>query len=74
MGQRNESSVSAKEMEETIKAEIEEIEKYKWYLGEHIGHDPLMDKSLNEICKEWIQQNARSFREHWEMVKRNKYS
>ena len=50
MRQHNESSISGKEMEETIKAEIEEIEKYKWYLGEHIGHDPLMDKSLNEIC------------------------
>ena len=71
MRQHNESSISGKEMEETIKAEIEEIEKYKWYLGERIGHDPLLDLSMNEICREWIQQNARSFREHREMVKRS---
>ena len=68
----NNSSVSGKEMEETIKAEINEIEKYKWYLGERIGHDPLLDKSMNEICKEWIQQNARAFREHWEKTKASK--
>jgi hypothetical protein len=74
MGQENDPSASGKEMEETIKAEIEEIEKYKWYLGERIGHDPLMDRSMNEICKEWIQQNARAFREHWEKTKRNKCS
>jgi hypothetical protein len=61
------SSVSGKDMEETMKAEIEEIEKYKWCLGERIGHDPLADRSMNEICKEWIQQYARSFRENWKM-------
>jgi hypothetical protein len=72
MGKHNESSVACKEMEETIKAEIEEIERYKWYLGERIGHDPLLDRSMNEICKEWIQQNALLFRENREMVKRNK--
>ena len=71
MGKHNESSVACKEMEETIKAEIEEIEKYKWYLGERIGHDPLLDRPMNEICKEWIQQYARLFRENREMVKRN---
>jgi hypothetical protein len=74
MDQKNESSGSGMEMEETIKAEIEEIEKYKWYLGERIGHDPLLDRSMNEICKEWIQQNARAFRENWEKTKRSKCS
>jgi hypothetical protein len=74
MVQENEASGSGMEMEETIKAEIEEIEKYKWYLGERIGHDPLLDRSMNEICKEWIQQNARAFRENWEKTKRSKCS
>jgi hypothetical protein len=74
MDQKNDSSSLNKEMEETIKAEISEIEKYKWYLGERIGHDPLLDRSMNEICKEWIQQNARGFRENWEKTKRNKTS
>jgi hypothetical protein len=72
MDENDKPSGSGLEMEETIKAEIEEIEKYKWYLGERIGHDPLLDKSMNEICKEWIQQNARGFRENWEKNKRNK--
>jgi hypothetical protein len=71
MTRERQSSAPGKEMEETMKAEIEEIEKYKWYLGERIGHDPLLDLSMNEICREWIQQNARSFREHREMVKRS---
>jgi hypothetical protein len=74
MDQNNGPSASGQEMEETIKAEIQEIEKYKWYLGERIGHDPLMDRSMNEICKEWIQQNARAFRDHWEQIKRSKCS
>lgn len=74
MEQNNESSCSGPEMEETIKAEIQEIEKYKWYLGERIGHDPLLDRSMNEICKEWIQQNANAFRQHWEKTKRNRCS
>jgi hypothetical protein len=70
----NEAVVSSNEMEETIKAEIQEIEKYKWYLGERIGHDPLVDRSMNEICKEWIQQHARAFRDHWEAEKRKQCS
>jgi len=74
MDQNNEPIVSGKELEETIKAELQEIEKYKWYLGERIGHDPLLDRSMNDICKEWIQQNARAFRENWERSKQNRCS
>jgi hypothetical protein len=69
MEQKNGPAVSGKEMEETIKAEIVEIEKYKWYLGERLGHDPLNDRSMNEICKEWIEQHALAFRKHWEQEK-----
>lgn len=72
MEQNSDSAVSGKEMEETIKAEIDEIEKYKWYLGERIGHDPLNDRSMNDICKEWIEKHAQAFRKHWEDVKKNR--
>jgi hypothetical protein len=71
MEQMGESSFSDKEMEETIKAELQEIEKYKWYLGERLGHDPLADRSMNDICKEWIERHAQNFRDHWEKVKRS---
>ena len=74
MEQNNESSVSGREMEETIKAEINEIEKYKWYLGERIGHDPLNDRSMNDICKEWIEKHAMAFRKHWEEEKQTRCS
>ena len=67
MGSHHEACTSGKAMADTMKAEIEEIEKYKWYLGERIGHDPLADRSMNEICQEWIQRYARSFRENWKM-------
>jgi hypothetical protein len=69
MEQKSDSAVSGREMEETIKAEIDEIEKYKWYLGERIGHDPLIDRSMNDICNEWIEKYAQCFRKHWEDVK-----
>jgi hypothetical protein len=74
MDQKNDSSGCDKEMEETIRAEIDEIEKYKWYLGERIGHDPLNDRSMNDICKEWIEKHALAFRQHWEEVKKNRCS
>ena len=69
MEQNNGASVSGKELEETLKAEIDEIEKYKWYLGERLGHDPLNDRSMNDICKEWIEKHALAFRQHWEQEK-----
>ena len=58
-------AVSGQELKETLTAEIVEIEKYKWYLGERIGHDPLQDRSMNEICSEWIQNHALAFRNTW---------
>jgi hypothetical protein len=71
MEQNSESAVSGKEMAETVKAEIDEIEKYKWYLGERIGHDPLIDRSMNDICNEWIEKHAQGFRKHWEDVNKS---
>jgi hypothetical protein len=74
MEQGTEAALSNQEMKETITAQIEEIEKYKWYLGERIGHDPLLDRSMNDICKEWIQKHALGFREHWNAQKQTRCS
>ncbi|GAG12797.1 unnamed protein product [marine sediment metagenome] len=49
-----------------LKAEQVEIEKYKWDLGIQLCHDPLEDRSINDICFEWISKYAKEFRELWE--------
>jgi hypothetical protein len=55
----------SEEMMEILRAQIIEIEKYKWCLGIQLGHDPLDDRTLNEICHEWILLYASGFREYW---------
>ena len=50
----------------SIEAEIQEMERYKWYLGVQLQHDPLQDRSLNEIYCEWIAKYAADFRKFWE--------
>jgi hypothetical protein len=42
------------------------MERYKWYLGVQLQHDPLQDRSLNEIYCEWIAKYAADFRKFWE--------
>jgi hypothetical protein len=54
------------DIQRCIKAEIYEMEKYKWCLGVHLQHDPLIDRSLNEIYCEWIEKYAADFRRDWE--------
>jgi hypothetical protein len=56
---------------EAIRAEISEIEKFKWYLGERLGHDPLRDRSMNDICQEWITKYAADFRKWWQQQRKN---
>jgi len=52
-----------------LDAEVLEMEKYKWCLGVHLQHDPLMDRTLNEIYCEWIDKYAADFRKDWEKRK-----
>jgi hypothetical protein len=54
------------DIRQSLHAEIDEILKYKWYLGEKLGYDPLNDRSLNDICHEWIEKYAADFRQWWE--------
>lgn len=60
------SSLSDQEMRDCINAEVEEIMKYKWYMGERLKHDPLQDRTMNDICKEWIEKHAADFRKSWQ--------
>ncbi len=59
------------ELLESLRAEIEEIEKFKWCLGERLGHDPLLDRSMNDICQEWITKYAADFRKWWQEQRKN---
>ena len=49
----------------SLEAEIQEMEKYKWCLGVQLQHDPLKDRSLNDIYCEWIDKYAADFRKFW---------
>jgi hypothetical protein len=50
----------------SLEAEIREMEKYKWCLGVQLQHDPLKDRSLNDIYTEWIDKYGEEFRRHWQ--------
>jgi len=50
---------------EFLNDEIEEIYKFKWYLGEILHKDPLELYTLEEISTMWITQYAAEFRENW---------
>jgi hypothetical protein len=54
------------EVRKSLEAEIREMEKYKWNLGVQLQHDPLRDRSLNDIYCEWIDKYAADFRKFWE--------
>jgi hypothetical protein len=57
---------SEEEIKKSVEAEILEMEKYKWNLGVQLRHDPLQDRSLNDIYCEWIDKYAADFRKFWE--------
>jgi hypothetical protein len=59
------------DIRKSIEAEIQEMEKYKWYLGVQLQHDPLQDRSLNDIYCEWIDKYAADFRKFWEGKKQD---
>ena len=65
------SVYSQAELLESLRAEIQEIEKFKWCLGERLGHDPLKDRSMNDICQEWIAKYAADFRRWWQANRKN---
>ena len=54
-----------KELKSKMIAEAQEIDKYKWDLGVSLGHDPLNDRTFNDICREWINKYAKAFQIKW---------
>ncbi len=50
-----------------LELEIKEMEKYKWCLGVELGHDPLNDRTIEEIYCEWIAKYAKDFRQKFEL-------
>lgn len=56
-------AMSREELREYIREQILEIERYKWCMGEKLGHDPLADHTLDEIALEWIRGHGADFRE-----------
>jgi hypothetical protein len=63
--QANTAPSSGEEIRKSVEAEIREMEKYKWNLGVQLQHDPLKDRSLNDIYCEWIDKYAADFRKFW---------
>jgi len=57
------------DIRKSITEEILEMEKYKWYLGVQLQHDPLQDRSLNDIYCEWIDKYAADFRKLCEIYR-----
>ncbi len=60
-----EGYMSREEMRAFAKRQLEEIDKYKWCLGEQLGHDPLYDRSYDQIACEWISLHGAEFRDMW---------
>jgi hypothetical protein len=60
------NSRDCSEMQECLRLQIVEIEKYKWCLGEAMRRDPLEVYTMNDICMEWIRNHAADFRKWWQ--------
>jgi len=63
---------SEHELRESAQAEREEMLKYKWYLGEKLGHDPENDRPAWEIFAEWVARHAAGFRKNWDAQRRER--
>lgn len=53
-------------LKEFIRAQLHEMEKFRWRLGEKLGHDPILDRSVNEIYGEWLCKYGEAFKRWWE--------
>lgn len=67
-----EDALSEQELRESARAQLEEIARYQWYLGERLGRDPLLDRTREDIALEWIALYAADFRREWERIRRGR--
>ena len=58
--------MTPEDLKNFMKDQCLEIEKYKWNLGIKLSHDPLIDRSYNDICAEWISNFSIQYRQEWE--------
>lgn len=58
--------MSREEMHRYCTMQIAEIEKHKYFLGLKLGYDPLRDRTMNDIAREWIVNYGENFRAYWE--------
>ena len=58
--------MDTKQLHDFMVTQVHEMEKYKWCLGEQLHHDPLNDRSIEEIYCDWIKVHAVEFRLKWE--------
>lgn len=56
-------------LEQWMKLQCEEIEKFIWCEGVRLGHDPTLDKTRDEWALIWIQCHAEKMRKEAEDVK-----
>ena len=53
------------DLPEFLQAQYEEVQKYKWYLGERLHRDPLQDRTFDEIYQEWYATYGKEYRKEW---------
>jgi hypothetical protein len=63
-------AISQHDLRESAEAQREEMLKYKWYLGEHLNHDPEDDRPAWEIFAEWTDKYGSAFRKYWKEQRR----
>jgi len=63
---------SEQDLRESAQATWEEFLRHKWRMGVQLGHNPLDDRSVNELFADWIAQHAAGFRQHWEEQRRER--
>ena len=57
--------IKKERLHDFLVAQIDEIYRYKWFMGEEIHYDPLYTYSMDDICMMWILNNAQTFRVEW---------
>jgi len=61
----NKNDIYEQRLKEYLNAQIEEVYKFKWCMGEEMHRDPLEEFTLNDIFIMWIHINASRFRVEW---------
>jgi len=58
--------ITREEMRQFAAMQVAEIDRHKYLLGTRLGHDPLQDRTMNDIAREWITTYGAGFRAYWQ--------